>query len=153
MLFRSVSDLTAPDGATFAPGTAFIKTWRLKNIGTCIWTEGYNLRFDSGDPIGAPASVKLPVVVAPGQMVDISVNLIAPTASGHYKGYWKLTNASAISFGIGESASNPIWVDINVIETTAVIYDFVANAPYAQWKSGAGTLPFQIGRASCRERV
>ena len=33
-------------------------------------------------------------------------------------------------------------MDINVVEINAVIYDFVANAPYAQWKSGVGALPF-----------
>jgi hypothetical protein len=33
-------------------------------------------------------------------------------------------------------------VDINVVATDAVIYDFVANAPYAKWKSGAGPLPY-----------
>jgi photosystem II stability/assembly factor-like uncharacterized protein len=137
-----VSDITAPDGASFAPGAAFTKTWRLMNIGTCTWTEAYNLRFDSGDPLGGPGSIKLPAVVAPGQMVDISVNLTAPMTAGHYKGYWKLTNTSAAPFGIGDSAGDPIWVDINVVETSAVIYDFAANAPYAQWKSGAGPLPF-----------
>ena len=49
-----VSDLTAPDGATFAPGTAFTKTWRLKNIGTCTWTTAYHLVWVGGDTLGAP---------------------------------------------------------------------------------------------------
>jgi hypothetical protein len=75
-------------------------------------------------------------------MVDISINLTSPTIPGHFKGLWKLSNLSGGQFGIGDSASDPFWVDINVIDTTAVIYDFVANAPFAQWKSGAGPLPF-----------
>jgi photosystem II stability/assembly factor-like uncharacterized protein len=137
-----VSDLTAPDGSAFAPGAAFIKTWRLTNIGTCTWTTSYNLVWVGGDQIGAPLSVKLPAEVPPGQMVDVSVNLTAPTTSGHYKGLFKISNASGAQFGIGDSASDPFWVDINVIEVNAVIFDFVASAPYAQWKSGAGPLPF-----------
>jgi photosystem II stability/assembly factor-like uncharacterized protein len=137
-----VSDITAPDGASFAPRTAFIKTWRLSNIGTCTWTTSYNLVFTGGDQMSAPLTVKLPVNVLPGQMLDISVNLIAPATAGRYKGWWKLSNASGVQFGIGESANDAFWVEINVVETTAVIYDFVANAPYAQWKSGAGPLPF-----------
>ena len=137
-----VSDLSAPDGATYAPGAAFTKTWRLKNIGTCAWTTSYNVAFAGGDLIGGPPSVRLPVDVAPGQMVDVSVNLTAPTINGHYKGLWKISNASGVQFGIGDTASDPFWVDVNVIETTAVIYDFIANAPYAQWKSGAGFLPY-----------
>lgn len=137
-----VSDITAPDGSSFAPGATFTKTWRLMNSGTCAWTTSYNLVFAGGDPIGAPLSVKLPVDVPPGQMVDMSVGLTAPMVSGHYKGLWKISNASGVQFGVGDSANNPFWVDINVVEINAIIYDFVANAPYAQWKSGAGVLPF-----------
>jgi photosystem II stability/assembly factor-like uncharacterized protein len=139
-----VSDLTVPDGAVFAPGTTFIKTWRLRNIGTCTWTTSYKIVWGGGDQIGAPASVKMPVNVAPGQMVDISVNMITPFAAGHFKGLWKISNAAGVQFGIGLSAIDPFWVDINVIENKAVVYDFVANAPYAQWKSGAGALPFPV---------
>ena len=96
-----VSDLTAPDGSTFAPGTAFTKTWRLMNVGTCAWTTSYNLVWVGGDSIGAPLSVRLPVNVAPGQMVDVSVNLTAPTISGHYRALFKISNTSGIQFGIG----------------------------------------------------
>ena len=137
-----VSDLTVPDGSSFAPGSTFTKTWRLMNSGTCTWTTSYNLVWAGGAPIGAPASVRLPVDVPPGQMVDISVGLTAPMISGHYTGLWKISNGSGVQFGIGDSANDPFWVDINVITVSAVIYDFVANAPYAQWKSGAGALPF-----------
>ncbi|PWB76346.1 MAG: hypothetical protein C3F07_03790 [Anaerolineales bacterium] len=137
-----VSDITAPDGAAFAPGAAFTKTWRFMNIGTCTWTTSYSLVWAGGDALGAPASVKLPVDVPPGQMLDISVNLTAPNAAGHYKGLFKFSNASGTQFGIGDSAGEAFWVDINVVATDAVIYDFVANAAYAQWKSGAGPIPY-----------
>src|SRR5215216_3343953 len=137
-----VSDLTIPDGTTLLPGTAFTKSWRLLNNGTCAWTASYNVVWAGGDQMNAPASVKLPVVVSPGQMVDISVNLITPAASGRYKGIFKLSNASGVQFGISEDSDGPFWVDINVVQTNAMIYDFVANAPYAQWKSGAGALPY-----------
>jgi len=137
-----VSDLTAPDGSSFAPGAAFTKTWRLMNSGTCTWTTSYNLVLSGGDSMGAPLSVRLPVNIPPGQLVDVSVGLTAPMTGGHYKGLWKISNASGVQFGIGDSANDPFWVDINVVEINAVIYDFVANAPYAQWKSSAGALPF-----------
>src|SRR5262245_32961881 len=64
---KFISDLTAPDGSSFAPGAAFTKTWRLMNIGTCAWTIAYNLVWVGGDSVGAPLPVKLPVDVAPGQ--------------------------------------------------------------------------------------
>jgi photosystem II stability/assembly factor-like uncharacterized protein len=137
-----VSDITAPDGANFAPGTSFIKTWRFMNIGTCSWSMSYSVVFTGGDQLAAPLSVALPANVSPGQMVDIAVPMTAPNGNGHYKGLWKFKNPSNAQFGIGSSASNAFWIDINVVETSAVIYDFVANASYAQWKSGAGPLPF-----------
>src|SRR5512146_2991725 len=104
-----VSDLTAPDGSSFATGAAFTKSWRLMNIGTCTWTTAYNLVWAGGDSIGAPPSVKLPADVPPGQMVDLSINLAAPTISGHYKALFKISNASGAQFGIGDSAGDPFW--------------------------------------------
>jgi hypothetical protein len=137
-----VSDITVPDGAAFAPGATFIKTWRFMNAGTCAWTTSYTLIQVGGDAMGAPSFVNLPVSVPAGQMLDISVNLTAPAASGHYKSLWKFANASGAQFGIGDAATDAFWVDINVVATDTVIYDFVANAPYAKWKSGAGALPY-----------
>jgi len=137
-----VADLTIPDGTTLSPGATFTKTWRLMNVGSCTWTTSYRLVLVGGDSLGAPAYVRLPVSVAPGQMVDLSVNLIAPKAIGHYRGLWKLSNSAGVRFGIGASGNDPFWVDINVADSSAVIFDFVANAPYALWRSGAGPLPF-----------
>lgn len=137
-----VSDLTVPDGSTFAPGAGFTKTWRLMNIGTCTWTTAYSLVWAGGDSLGASAAIPLPVDVPPGQMLDISVNLVAPVSGGHYRSLFKLSNPSGGQFGIGDAGSDPFWADINVVQTSAVIYDFIANAQFAQWRSGAGVLPF-----------
>ena len=137
-----IADVTVPDGTNFTPGTAFKKTWRLKNIGACTWTTGYSLVFDSGERFGAPASVNLPITVAPGQTVDLSVDMTAPSTAGHYIGYWKLKNASGAIFGIGYTANKSFWVEINVKSSAGIGYDFTANATSAVWTSGAGTLPF-----------
>ncbi len=141
-----VSDVTVADGTVFAPGATFTKTWRLKNIGSCTWTTSYNLLFVSGDQMGTTNQVALPNNVAPGQIVDVSVNLTAPSAAGHYRGYWQLKNASGRAFGLGWGANQSFWVDINVSSsggtTNGVAYDFAANASAATWSSGAGTLPF-----------
>ncbi|MCS6994559.1 MAG: NBR1-Ig-like domain-containing protein [Anaerolineales bacterium] len=95
-LAQFVADVTVPDGTTFQPGETFVKTWRLKNIGVCTWTNGYQLIFDSGDAMSGPASQALAGSVAPGQTVDISVTLKAPTAPGTYRGYWRLRNAAGV---------------------------------------------------------
>jgi hypothetical protein len=122
-----VTDVTVPDNTVFQPGATFTKTWRLKNIGTCTWTTSYSLVFDSGTQMGGPASVNLPNNVAPGQTVDVTINLTAPTTPGNYIGYYKFQNASGVKFGIGSSASNSWWVEINVSQPYGVIYDFTSN--------------------------
>ena len=137
-----VSDVSIPDGSAFAPGAVFTKTWRLLNNGSCAWSASYRLVLVGGDAMGASASVNLPVGVPSGQMVDVSVALTAPKQSGHYRGLWMLRNPSGGQFGIGTQGNEPFWVDINVIEVSAVIFDLVANAPYAQWRSEKGLLPY-----------
>jgi hypothetical protein len=136
-----VADVTIPDGTSFAPGAAFTKTWRLKNIGTCAWNTSYALVYASGEKMGATTVVNLPSSVAPGATIDLTVNMIAPTTPGHYRGNWQLRNASNVLFGIGTKANSPFWVDINVSQTTSLGYDFVANYCAAAWSSGAGALP------------
>jgi hypothetical protein len=138
-----VADVTVPDGATYDPGATFRKTWRLRNIGDCAW-NGVSLVFDSGTQMGTTASVPISSSVLPGQTVEVSVDLTAPSTAGRYRGYWKLKgDPGPIIFGIGRNANNPFWVEINVkgAPTTSVVYDFAANAGSATWESSAGGLP------------
>ena len=135
-----VADVTVPDGTTFAPGQAFTKTWRLKNVGTCTWTPSYSLAFVSGEIMGGAAASALPASVAPGQTVDLSVYLTAPSTSGPHEGSWMLRNASGGFFGIGASGTSPFWVRINVSGSSAG-YNFASNLCAATWTSGAGALP------------
>jgi len=93
-----VADVTVPDGTEFAPGTAFAKTWRLRNTGTCDWEAGTLLVLASGDGLGGPASVAVPVVAA-GATADVSVNLVAPNQPGAYKGNWQLQAPNGTRFG------------------------------------------------------
>lgn len=138
-----VADVTIPDGTSFAPNTAFKKTWRLKNIGTCAWNSNdVSLIFDSGEKMGAPASLALPTTVNPGQTVDITVDMTSPAAAGHYFGYWKFKSNSGGTFGIGSTAQKSFWVEINVTSSAGTGYDFTANAASATWSSGAGALTF-----------
>ncbi|MBI5825348.1 MAG: hypothetical protein HZB18_15070 [Chloroflexi bacterium] len=136
-----IADVTVPDGTTYAPGTAFVKTWRLKNIGTCAWSD-VSLIFDSGEQMGAPASSPLSTTVNPGQTVDVTVNMTAPSTAKNYFGFYKFKSAAGGVFGIGSTANKTFWVEINVSSTSSVGYDFTANAASAAWSSGAGTFTF-----------
>jgi len=111
-----VSDVTIPDGTVFAPGTAFTKTWRLKNSGTCTWSSDYALAFVTGNRMdGVSPQTLAGETVAPGQSVDISVNMIAPATAGSYTGYWQMQNASKVVFG------QSFYVDIKVAAGSATV--------------------------------
>jgi hypothetical protein len=136
-----VSDVTVPDGTSFAANASFTKTWRLKNAGTCTWNSSYSLVFDDGSSMNGPATKALTGTVAPGQTVDISVDLKAPGSSGSYRGYWKLRSDAGILFGVGSAGDVAFWVDIKVGSGgDTVVYNFVSRYCDAQWVSGAGNL-------------
>ncbi|MCS7286468.1 MAG: NBR1-Ig-like domain-containing protein [Anaerolineae bacterium] len=95
---RWVADVTVPDGAVFAPGTPFIKTWRVRNTGTCAWEPGTQLVFVSGDPMGGPGMVNAPAL-PPGAQTDVSVSLIAPSTPGTYQGNYQFRAPDGTHFG------------------------------------------------------
>jgi hypothetical protein len=92
------SDVTVPDGTHLAAGTTFTKTWRLWNNGVCGWTTDYTLRHVSGEAMGG-TPLNLPHAVAPGDSVDLSVALTAPTTAGTFTGQWQLHNPAGEAFG------------------------------------------------------
>ena len=97
---------TVEDGSKFDVGENFTKTWRLRNVGTCTWNTNYKLIFSSGDKMSGPSSKNLPQSVAPGEMVDISVDLKAPNTEGTYKGVWQIQDDQ------GQTFVYNIWVEI-----------------------------------------
>lgn len=144
-----VEDVTYPDGTDVAPGTTFVKTWRLKNNGTCTWNSSYALVFVSGDAMSGPASQQLTTgTVAPGQEIDISVTLKAPTTPKTYVGNWILRNGAGVIFGLGDDASKSFFVKIDVVQAITptpeaeVVFDLLAEAPDAEWSNATETLPF-----------
>ena len=137
-----ISDVSIPDGSPVSPGAVFTKIWRLKNIGSCTWTSSYALVFDSGSQMSGASPVNLIKSVSPGQTIDLPVTLMAPAAPGRYRGFWKLSDGAGGIFGIGATASSAFWVDVEVPDSSRVVMDMVAFAPFAQWRSGAGALPF-----------
>ncbi|MCS7179252.1 MAG: NBR1-Ig-like domain-containing protein [Anaerolineae bacterium] len=104
---RWVADVTVPDNTVFAPGTPFVKTWRVRNSGTCTWALGTRLVFVSGAPMGGPPAVDVPAL-APGAQTDVSVSLVAPATPGTYRANYQLQAPDGTRFGA------IIWVQIVV---------------------------------------
>ena len=107
-------DVTIPDDTQLTPGQAFSKTWRLVNAGTCTWTTQYSIVYFSGDRMDAPASVPLSGDVAPGDTVDLTVDMIAPEETGTFQSNWKLRSDTGQLFGIGAGEGLPFYVRIQV---------------------------------------
>jgi len=83
-----VADVTIPDGTRLDPGAPFVKTWRIRNDGTCDW-EDVQLAFTAGDQMQAPSSVPIPPTSA-GAQVDVSADMVAPAAAGDYTARWSI---------------------------------------------------------------
>lgn len=124
-----VSDVSIPDNSNVNAGAAFTKTWRIRNAGTCIWWSGYNLTHYSQDAMSAPASVPLPVT-NPGETVDISIDLVAPSTPGTYQGNFVVKNPADLIMQVDNDSR--LWVIINVGNGSA-------NTPAAASGSGSGS--------------
>jgi Ig-like domain from next to BRCA1 gene len=97
-----VADVTFPDGAEVFPGAPFVKTWRVQNEGPCTWNQDYRLIFGWGgggtDWNTTPPSY-FTATVLPGETLEISVTLTAPTAAGEYVAAFRLQNDNGFNFG------------------------------------------------------
>ena len=107
-----VEDVTIPDGTGAAPGIQFVKTWRIKNTGTTTWTQAYSLVYVDGERMSAPDSVPMPKDVRPGETVDISVTLTAPSKTGSHQTFFRLRNASGQYFRL--DGTGDLWLKISV---------------------------------------
>jgi len=111
-----VTDVTIPDNSEIIGGSAFIKTWRIQNTGTCIWWSGYTLTHYSEEAMSAPDAVPLPVT-NPGETADISVDLIAPNVAGKYQGNFVVKNPADLIMQIDNDSR--LWLIINVASAPA----------------------------------
>ncbi len=93
-----VADLTIPDGTELGPGVDFVKTWRIRNDGTCDWTSGYQLVFAGGDQMGGRAEVAVPHTRA-GTTADLTIYLKSPAEPGVYQGSWRMRSDAGVGFG------------------------------------------------------
>ena len=128
---------TIPDGSQFYPGTAFTKTWTLKNEGTCTWTTGYNVVFISGSDMDAPASQPIgDKAIAPGETVIISVKFNAPNEPGGYRAEFKLRTSEGVVFAF-RNADVTFWAEIQVRGDNINLADSYCSAT---WTSPTGKL-------------
>jgi uncharacterized protein YkwD len=125
-----VADVTVPDNAVINAGETFTKTWRVSNTGTCLWASDYTLSYYSDNAMGAIVPVPLEITY-PGETLDISLQLTAPSSPGTYRGNFVIKNPEGLIMRVDEDSR--LWLIIKVENT--------ASAPTAGPTTTAGTSP------------
>jgi hypothetical protein len=135
-------DVTIPDDTRLQPGETFTKVWRFVNKGSCTWTQNYSIVWFSGDDLGVEKVQAFSDSVSPGDIIDISVDMIAPTTPGVYSSYWMLRNDRGGLFGLGPNGDAAFWARIQVIavNTSTPTLTVVPTATPVVEISGSATL-------------
>jgi murein DD-endopeptidase MepM/ murein hydrolase activator NlpD len=121
---------TIPDGTSFQGGAEFVKTWRVRNSGTCAWNATYHLTFRDGVQMGSTSSVSFPIA-APGDEVELTVPMAAPSVVGVHRGDWQLVNTHGEPFG-------SLWVEIQVAgsgDSGVLLGHAPSNTSNAYWNA------------------
>jgi hypothetical protein len=110
---KYIADVTIPDGYVAAQGEVLKKTWTVQNLGPCTWNQNYSLIFGwggQGTDWNTTQPAHLAKVVAPGENIDITVPLTAPSTPGEYVGTFKLQNDKGGNFPPGQQLTTDIVV-------------------------------------------
>jgi hypothetical protein len=89
-------DVNIPDNTQMTAGQSFVKTWKIKNSGTCTWDTGYKIIYGGYSTQMSGQPQPLPVPVTSGQEIEISVNFVAPAQPGSYLSAWELADANGV---------------------------------------------------------
>ena len=110
------TDVTVNDYTNFNAEEKFTKTWRVKNTGTCTWSDQYSLVFKSGNQLGAKDSTPLKNT-KPGDTLDISVDLTAPATYDVYRADFEIHSPAGAAVPIDKATT--LWAIITVGNATA----------------------------------
>lgn len=83
---------TTDRSLVFLPGEPFYHSWRILNIGSCIWTVDYQLKSIDASKLGWPNSIHLPNQVFPGEAVEVISTFFAPQTQGGFAAEWFLAD-------------------------------------------------------------
>lgn len=91
-------DVSVPDNTPMTPGQEFIKTWKVKNNGSCPWGAGYALAYANYTNQMSGQFIAFTEVIQPGQEVEVSVQFKAPDQAGEYLSAWQMRNPAGVTF-------------------------------------------------------
>lgn len=103
-----LTDVSALNNVQFPPLTPIAFTFSFRNSGQAAWPHDSRLVFVDGHRLGGPADLRVHPA-APGQQVDLPVQLQTPAEAGIYAGTWRLTCGSGYF-------SDPLWLVFTVVD-------------------------------------
>ncbi len=128
---------SVPDGSQFFPGSVFVKSWTLRNAGSCVWTTAYQLEYVSGNIPNILSLQKLTnSAVAPGQTLVIMLSIMLPQDPGDYRADFRLRDADGTAFSF-KNPEKTFWAAVEVVNTDI---NLAENLCAAEWTSGAGKM-------------
>jgi len=148
-LAEFVEDVTIPDGTVVSAGETFTKSWRIRNIGTCLWDSEYYLYFYQGEDMGTDEDVYHIFGysdVANGQEVVVSIDLTAPLTSGSYSGEWRIkTNLSGLGTTLPILDTDDGYsLDVNItVQAAFAVTDVRLGASHSGFCGKGGTYTVQ----------
>jgi hypothetical protein len=130
------------DGTAYPPNSAFTKTWKLKNTGTCTWDSTYLVYQISGALMTQQPGywlLKQGQEIEPGETVDVSIGMTSPLENGSYRSYWGLKDTNGQPVPIqGGVDGNSFYVDIRVDDGTVQQGRVIATTINIQPEQGSG---------------
>lgn len=114
---RFVRDVEFFDGTTVSPGQQFRKTWEIQNIGKVVWHRRYLQRIGANRGPGLVESPKrVPIkTTRPGEMVQISVILRAPSTEGTPTAKFKMADKDGNLY-FPDRYPAGLFLTVNVVE-------------------------------------
>lgn len=129
-----IRDVSYPDGSQVATGQTFTKTWELQNVGKTVWENRYLQCEDEqsgqyhyrGQPLCIAEGltplrrhIAIPRTL-PGELVELSVDFIAPATAATVVSYWKAYHADGRQCFPEHTG---LWIKVQVISPFTAAYN------------------------------
>lgn len=145
-----IADVTVPDNTSFNAGARYTKTWRVSNSGTCAWNSQYSMTFASGYKMDAPDSSPL-AYTAPGDTLDIAVDLTAPDRRGTANSFFELHTPAGARVPI--DTGYYLYVTIYVNPSSSVAGGVPTSAANTSGSTASSSGPIPVDGGACKYSI
>ena len=131
------------EGSQLFSGEVFHVTWRIRNIGETVWNDQYSLVHVKGNNFGQAEKIPFAFEALPGDIVDVTLVMTAPTERGMYLGEWLLAAPDGSLFGMELDGSETLPVSVEVTGNPLTspfrqIFRMYVDYSTAEWRDQNG---------------